>query len=118
MEVLSRHPWPGNVRELENAIEASVVLAGDAPSLDINDLPAPVLSREDALPESMVRLTHGGMCLRSLVSSLERDLVIQSLQLARGNKAEAARLLGLKRTTFVEKMRRLRLESDGVGAAA
>jgi transcriptional regulator with PAS, ATPase and Fis domain len=112
-DVLNRlmaYSWPGNVRELENAMEAAVILAGEADEIRAADLPEAVFEREASDPSSLVQLTRKGTCLRSLVSTIERDLVLQSLRLSRGNKAEAARLLGLKRTTFVEKMRRLDLE--------
>jgi DNA-binding NtrC family response regulator len=98
------------VRELENAVEATVVLAGDAPGVKLQDLPEAVVEVRGPAAQPLVHLTSKGTCLRSLVSGIEREMVLQSLTLARGNKAEAARLLGLKRTTFVEKMRRLDLE--------
>jgi transcriptional regulator with PAS, ATPase and Fis domain len=107
---LTAYSWPGNVRELENAMEAAVILAGEAEEIRAADLPEAVFERETSDLSPLVQLTRKGTCLRSLVSTIERDLVLQSLRLSRGNKAEAARLLGLKRTTFVEKMRRLDLE--------
>ncbi|MBI3448233.1 MAG: sigma-54-dependent Fis family transcriptional regulator [Acidobacteria bacterium] len=117
MRALDGHTWPGNVRELENAMEAAVVLAGAARELRTEDLPETIRLGDEGESARMVQLTSRGTSLRAIVSGLERDLVLQSLRLARGNKAEAARLLGLKRTTFVEKMRRLDLETLGDGAA-
>jgi len=117
LRALDGHAWPGNVRELENAMEAAVVLAGAALDLRIADLPATIRLGEEVDSRRMVQLTSKGTSLRAIVSGLERDLVLQSLRLARGNKAEAARLLGLKRTTFVEKMRRLDLETLADGPA-
>jgi len=117
MKRLMEYSWPGNVRELENAMEASVILAGEDVEIRAADLPEAIRRREESEPSPLVQLTRKGTCLRSLVSNIERDLVLQSLRLSRGNKAEAARLLGLKRTTFVEKMRRLDLERPGAGTA-
>jgi len=111
MKILVAYPWPGNVRELENAMEASVVLAGDTASIDARDLPDSILFQDSASDGPMIQLSRKGTCLRSLVSGIEREIIIQSLRMAQGNKAMAARLLKLKRTTFVEKMRRLNLES-------
>jgi len=51
-----------------------------------------------------------GLDLNQLVSDVEKKLMLQSLQVTRGNKKRAAELLGLKRTTFLEKMKRLDLE--------
>ena len=52
------------------------------------------------------------MSFRTAVTNLERELILQSLRLAEGNKARAAELLDLKRTTFLEKLRRL--ETSGL----
>ena len=51
-----------------------------------------------------------GLDLNQVVSDMEKKLMLQSLQVTRGNKKRAADLLGLKRTTFLEKMKRLDLE--------
>jgi DNA-binding NtrC family response regulator len=53
-----------------------------------------------------------GLDLNHVVSEVERNLMLQSLAITRGNKKRAAELLGLKRTTFLEKMKRLELEDE------
>jgi DNA-binding NtrC family response regulator len=53
-----------------------------------------------------------GLDLNQVVSEVEKKLMLQSLQVTRGNKKRAAELLGLKRTTFLEKMKRLDLEDQ------
>jgi DNA-binding NtrC family response regulator len=58
-------------------------------------------------PGSGIVVTEDGVSLRTAVSNLERELILQSLRLAGGNKARAAELLDLKRTTFLEKLSRL-----------
>ena len=58
-----------------------------------------------------------GMDLNQVVSDMEKTLMLQSLAITRGNKKRAADLLGLKRTTFLEKMKRLELEDDESAAA-
>jgi DNA-binding NtrC family response regulator len=55
-------------------------------------------------------LPPDGLDLNQVVSDVEKKLMLQSLQITRGNKKRAAELLGLKRTTFLEKMKRLELE--------
>lgn len=107
MRVLMRHDWPGNVRELENAIEYSTVMSGGRTVLEPGDLP-PELSGGSTLSSVLpYTLTEDGVCFRSVVSEIERNLILQSLELTRGNKARAAQLLDLKRTTFVEKLKRI-----------
>ncbi|MDP2875541.1 MAG: helix-turn-helix domain-containing protein, partial [Holophaga sp.] len=59
-----------------------------------------------------------GLDLNQVVSEMEKNLMLQSLQITRGNKKRAAELLGLKRTTFLEKMKRLDLEDGGEEAEA
>ena len=65
----------------------------------------PTLSSEITLPE-------GGVDLDAYVATIERELIQRSLERTGGNKGQAARLLNLKRTTLVEKLKRLRLTSS------
>ena len=123
-------PWNGNVRQLENAIERAIVLSMDRPVLNRADfafllerladgqeiadaLPPlqnfPTFNAETAAPAPM-DLPSEGLDLNQVVSEVEKKLMLQSLQVTRGNKKRAAELLGLKRTTFLEKMKRLDLE--------
>jgi DNA-binding NtrC family response regulator len=107
VRALMDHAWPGNVRQLENAVEHAVAMAGD----NIEILP-------DALPEDIVSPDHGsllpaltipdeGINFTSVVSQLERDLILQCLEKTGGNKRRAARLLNLSRTTLIDKLHRL-----------
>ena len=87
-------PWPGNVRELENWVERAVVLgrfpAGSAPAPE----PAPVLLAAGARVAT----------LREAVAEAERRAVIAAIEAAEGNKAEAARLLGVSYKTLFNKL--------------
>jgi DNA-binding NtrC family response regulator len=133
-------PWPGNVRQLENAIERAIVLSGTRPVLTREDFaflaermgdhampepmapaasvagqaPAPAPSYPFAPPAPAAAfgmdLPAEGLDLNQVVSDMEKTLMLQSLAITRGNKKRAADLLGLKRTTFLEKMKRLELE--------
>ena len=69
----------------------------------------PAFNAETAAPQSM-ELPAEGLDLNQVVSDVEKKLMLQSLQATRGNKKRAAELLGLKHTTFLEKMKRLDLE--------
>ncbi len=113
MRALAAHDWPGNVRELENAVEYASIMC-EREVVTVHDLPAEFsgLDQGNAGAGSSVVVTEEGLSLRSAVSNLERELILQSLRLADGNKARAAELLELKRTTFLEKLRRL--EQDGL----
>ncbi|MEX0585153.1 MAG: sigma-54 dependent transcriptional regulator, partial [Pirellulales bacterium] len=112
---LMQHAWPGNVRELENAVERAVVLAeGDRITLD--DLPAPVcgsLARTANVPtpSRSAILQPRTAALRTRVSPVagpddERELLTDALRRCRGNKAEAARLLNMPRSTYHSKLKK------------
>jgi DNA-binding NtrC family response regulator len=91
---LCSHDWPGNVRELENAIERALVLGRDD-VLWPDDLPESV--RPGAGRRGTARET------RSL-SDVERAHILRILDTVHGNKAAAARLLGLDRKTLYRKL--------------
>jgi two-component system response regulator HydG len=98
MDLLRRHPWPGNVRELENALERALVLGRDD-----------VIWPED-LPEEM-RATPpgpaaGGATPRAdrPLAEVEREHILATLAAAGGNKAAAARILGVDRKTLYRKI--------------
>jgi two-component system response regulator HydG len=99
-EVLRRlidSPWPGNVRELENSIEHAVVLAkGD--QIELNDLPTSLL--EARLCESNTSLS---------IFETEERAIRKALEDNDWNKAEAARKLGISRSTLYEKLKKLRI---------
>jgi DNA-binding NtrC family response regulator len=107
IRALMAYDWPGNVRELENVVEYASIQC-DGSRIEERDLPAQIAGREPVpLAVPSVVVTEEGLSFRSAVSNLERELILQSLRLASGNKARAAELLNLKRTTFLEKLRRL-----------
>ena len=99
---LCEYDWPGNVRELEGFIERLVVLR-DSGWVDEGDIPAPVRSTQPR--RSAVRLPDDGTDLSESVTAYESDLIRQALERTDWNKNQAAKLLGMKRTTLVEKIR-------------
>ncbi len=100
------YDWPGNVRELEHMLERLLILCGDD-VIDTPILPANLISPnrmvEAQLPE---KLTATGLDLNAMVHELEGKLINEALKQTAGNKQAAAKLLGLKRTTFAAKLRR------------
>ena len=98
MEALMAHDWPGDVAELELVI-ALAVSKTTAKTIPLHDLPP--LAWPDATRDESLDGTY---------LEVERRLLERTLQRAGGNKSEAARLLGLKRTTFLDKLRRHGLE--------
>jgi DNA-binding NtrC family response regulator len=99
--------WPGNVRQLENAIERAVALSAGRTQIDVGDLPTEVQQAQETALTTAVTLPEDGLDLDVFIADIERDLIHRSLERTGGNKGQAARLLNLKRTTLVEKLKRL-----------
>jgi two-component system response regulator HydG len=95
---LAAMPWPGNVRELENAIESLVALS-DGDELDLGPL------GPSAAPVRAADAAEGGG-LRERVDAFEKQLLVDALALAGGNRSEAARALGIGRATLHDKLRK------------
>ncbi|HEY8514871.1 MAG TPA: sigma 54-interacting transcriptional regulator [Candidatus Binatia bacterium] len=110
---LWEYDWPGNVRELENLLERLVILSEDG-VVRIENLPPNIRSfiSEKKIPRPV--MTDEGLDLTNAVEEFENRLIEEALRRTKGNKQAAARLLGLKRTTLVAKLRRRR---GGVAAA-
>ena len=110
------YDWPGNVRELKNLIERLVIL-NDGPVIDVALLPENLINGRCGLAEADLapEIGEGGVDLNALVRELEGRMINEALKLAGGNKQAAARLLGLKRTTFSAKLRRCGVIASGSG---
>jgi DNA-binding NtrC family response regulator len=108
MRRLMASAWPGNVRQLENVVERAVAFSAGRTQIDVADLPTDI-QPEPAL-NSAVSLPEAGLDLGAFVAGVERDLILRALDRTGGNKGQAAKLLGLKRTTLVERLKR---ESSG-----
>ena len=119
---LKSYRWPGNVRQLQNAMERASALSGAATDIHLKDLPeevrggaasgiTPVLALGH-IPVDDQSIPDEGVNFDAVVAEVERDLLLQSLNKSGGNKMRAARLLNMKRTTFVEKLKRLQIEPD------
>ncbi|RJP20260.1 MAG: sigma-54-dependent Fis family transcriptional regulator [Deltaproteobacteria bacterium] len=110
LEALLRYPWPGNVRELENLVERVVVLKGSG-WIEASDIPGKILRADGFLKSAIPVLGESGLDMKSATEDFENALIRQALHLAGGNKNRAATLLGLKRTTFVEMLKRKNLDA-------
>ncbi len=118
---LESYRWPGNVRQLQNAMERAAALSGAATAIAVTDLPeevrggaasgitAAIGSRAEVESDPM---PDEGLNFEEIVTEVERELLLQSLDKSGGNKLRAAKLLNMKRTTFVEKLKRLHIEAE------
>jgi DNA-binding NtrC family response regulator len=107
MRALMAYHWPGNVRQLENAIDRAVTLAAGRQQIEAADLPAEILGTPQAPALPIVDLTDEGVDLPAYLNAIEHELIRRSLARTGGNRNKAAELLRIKRTTLVEKLRRL-----------
>ncbi len=114
VRALMAYDWPGNIRELENAVEHAVALSGRSIEITPDMLPQDLTSTSHSELMPIVTIPDEGLNFTSVVSQLERELILRSLEKTGGNKRRAARLLNLSRTTLIDKLQRL--ESPKVAA--
>src|SRR5712691_10476597 len=107
MRRLMAFQWPGNVRQLENTLERAVALSAGRTQIDVADLPIEIQHAQESALTSAVTLPEDGVDLDAFVANIEHELIQRSLERTGGNKGRAARLLNLKRTTLVEKLKRM-----------
>jgi DNA-binding NtrC family response regulator len=100
MQKLIDYHWPGNIRELQNAIERAFALSR-SPAIDVEDLPAAIRNGASA---SEPTLASSGEEAFPTLAEIERRAVAAALARARGNKSEAARLLGIDRQRLYRKL--------------
>ena len=106
LKVLMQYDWPGNVRQLENVVEMATILAGERDYLLPEDLP-PLCRPPEPDYAARVEVPPEGVDFNQLVSQFERALIEEGLKRANGRRSQEAELLGLKRTTLLEKLKRL-----------
>ncbi len=112
LAALGRYGWPGNVRELANLLERLAILH---PGERIGPELLPERYRAGVpvgpAPETALALPGEGVSLKDHLAQLEVTMIREALARADGTVSGAARLLGLQRTTLVEKLRKYRLEA-------
>ncbi len=102
---LCRYNWPGNIRELENLIERLCVLkTGDF--IELSDLPKKYCMHSYQTNQEDIEVPQTGLNFNSIVGQLESTLILQALEKTRWNRNQAAKLLGLNRTTLLEKIKK------------
>ncbi len=117
VRVLMSYSWPGNIRQLENAIEHAVVMSGGQRQIGVDALPVEIMQPAGELPLPAVTIPDSGLNFTSVVSQLERELLLRCLEKTGGNKRQAARLLHLSRTTLIDKLNRLNVQVEEQPAA-
>ena len=106
MRRLMSYAWPGNVRQLENAVERALAMIGSRTQIEVTDLPADLQTTTADKAQPALDLPEKGLDLPALIAQIEKDMIGRALSRTDQNKGAAARLLGLKRTTLVEKLKR------------
>jgi len=134
MDCLLKNRWPGNVRELENLIERLSILVSSG-VVNVSDLPvkfhqmsfsdldakpgaaegiAPALyasaATEQQSAKGPLEFGEAGIDLNEMVSAMERNMIMQAIEKAGGVRSKAAQLLGLNRTTLLEKMKKMGID--------
>ncbi len=121
IKALLNYPWPGNIRELENFIERVVILSENN-IIGIEDLSLSTLSSKLQIRESLTedkdmlikylslpQISENGIELNKLLKEIEVYYLKKALEISKGVKTKAAKLLGLNRTTFIEKLKKYNL---------
>jgi transcriptional regulator with PAS, ATPase and Fis domain len=111
------YEWPGNVRQLENLVERMVALTGHRSAILPTDLPGEIQNRESPNFVPLIEIPEEGINFQNVVMDMERELIVQSLRKTNGNKKLAAKLLNMKRTTLIEKIKRIGLVEHMVASA-
>lgn len=109
LRLLMAYHWPGNIRQFENAIEHAVALSGTATEIGPEAFPDSLHERSGGGVVLSPAIPDEGINFTDVVSGLERDLILQCLAKTGGNKRQAARLLNLSRTTFIDKLQRIKV---------
>src|SRR5919198_948262 len=99
MEALTGYDWPGNVRELANVIERAVVL-GHPPTIQVEDLSPGIVAAEAEVDKLAVPVSY-----HESIDEYRREVIVNALAQTAGNRAAAARLLGLQRSYLLKLMK-------------
>ena len=101
MTLFKRYSWPGNVRELKNALERAMNIA-EGHQISVDDLPGRIRKFYDEADG-----TAGPVgLLRNILADAEKRAIVEALRFTAGNKAKAARILGMHRTGLYQKLKR------------
>lgn len=101
-EKLLAYDWPGNVRELANVMERAIVL-GQEPRVTLHDLPPRIIAAEP-------RMGSDTFSYRGAMNATKREAVLKALAQTQGNRAAAAKLLGVRRTYLLKLIKTLKID--------
>jgi two-component system response regulator PilR (NtrC family) len=107
MRRLMAYRWPGNVRQLENTVERALAFTQGRSVIDVQDLAPEIQNHSGVVEGTEAWLPEDGIDFERYIEGIELSLIKRSLERTQGNKRQAARLLNLKRTTLIEKLKRL-----------
>ena len=118
VEALAAHRWPGNIRELKNVIERAAILCDSGQAIRAEHLMIQQRTARPASGDGDATAAFDAQAIAipaqgKLLAEIEREAVLITLRLARGNRSECARLLGISRPTLARKLR-----EAGIGPAA
>ncbi len=105
LEVFNGYEWPGNIRELENIIERIVILKHEDGPVDLEDIPEKI-KLSGANESKSIDIPVDGIDLSEILEEIEKDYIVMALERVNGIKSRAADLLGLNRTTLIERMKK------------
>jgi two-component system response regulator AtoC len=114
MRRLMAFDWPGNIRQLENTVERALALSPGRTQIDVSVLPPDVRGDRPDERGASLPLPEAGFDLERELATVEHVYIAQALARTDQNRSRAADLLGVKRTTLVEKVKRL--ERMGLGS--
>jgi DNA-binding NtrC family response regulator len=112
MRRLMAYSWPGNVRQLENVVERALTFSQGRAQIEIADLGPEVEALPNTGDSADEWFPDEGIDLERYMEGIELTLIKRSLERTQGNKVRAARLLNLKRTTLIEKLKRLERQPE------
>lgn len=102
MHYLMNYRWPGNVRELENTLERALNLLDKETVIEVHHLPRKITENNDVASTDIEGF-------KSAIERLEKDMIVNCLKVVDGNKKEAAKRLGISRTSLYQKMEKFGL---------
>ena len=105
LNILMEYSWPGNIRELENMMERLMVLK-EGGTITPQDLPLKLFQNKKANLFQNIFIPENGIDFKETVDNFENTILASVLKRTQGNRNHAAKLLKLKRTTLIEKLKR------------
>ena len=111
INMMSTYYWPGNVRELENCIEYAVLNTSDNVISGYN-LPPSLQTAETTYTSLVPNASAEGGDYESLVSSFEKELIVEALKLKKGNASAAAKHLGTTQRVVLYKIKKLGIDTS------